>query len=283
MSDSTVGLLHPGEMGAAVGAELRARGTRVVWATRDRSPATAQRAAAAGLEAVDTPRALAEESDVILSICPPGAAFEVARSVGSYAGVYVDANAISPVLTHEIAALLTSGGARYVDGGIIGPPPSAHPSSRATRLYLAGADATRVAALFTGSGVDARVIASEPGAASALKMSFAAWTKGTEALLLATRALARAEGVEVRLVDEWDRMGLVERSVASARTVSTKGWRWVDEMEQIAATFAAHDLPDGFHAAAAEVFRRVGRDDDAAADPETLDRVLAELARLPLE
>jgi hypothetical protein len=103
------------------------------------------------------------------------------------------------------------------------------------------------------------VISDEPGPASALKMAFAAWTKGTAAMLIAIRALARAEGVEEALLDEW-RLSvpeLIDRSAAAARSADRKGWRWVAEMEEIASTFAAAGLPDGFHKAAAEVFRLV--------------------------
>ena len=99
-------------------------------------------------------------------------------------------------------------------------------------------------------------------AASALKMAYASWTKGSAALLLAARALARAEGVEEALLAEWgiSQPGLAERSARAAGSAAAKGWRWVAEMEEIAAAMAAAGLPDGFHQAAAEVYRRAGHD-----------------------
>jgi hypothetical protein len=95
-------------------------------------------------------------------------------------------------------------------------------------------------------------------AASAVKMAYASWTKGSAALLLAARALARAEGVEDTLLAEWDisQPGLTERSARAAGSAAAKGWRWVAEMEEIAAAIAAAGLPDGFHLAAAEIYRR---------------------------
>jgi Domain of unknown function (DUF1932) len=107
-----------------------------------------------------------------------------------------------------------------------------------------------------------------------VKMAYASWTKGSAALLLAARALARAEGVEEALLAEWgiSQPGLAERSAGSARAAAAKGWRWVAEMEEIAETMAAAGLPDGFHHAAAEVYRRSRH----AATP-TLDDVLAVL------
>jgi 3-hydroxyisobutyrate dehydrogenase-like beta-hydroxyacid dehydrogenase len=265
-----IGLLHPGEMGAAVGAALHAKGETVLWASSGRSTATAERARAAGLEDVGAVEELARRSDVILVLCPPAAAVEVARSVPSYTGIYVDANAISPATARTISGLV----GRYVDGGVVGSPPR-EPGS--TRLYLSGAEAPFVAELFAGTIVDARVVSEDLGAASAVKMAYAAWTKGTAALLLAIRALARVEGVEETLLEEWRTSlpELPEHSVAAARSALRKGWRWVGEMDEIADTFAAAGLPDGFHRAAAEVYRRSPHE---PVGEESLEKVLAALA-----
>jgi 3-hydroxyisobutyrate dehydrogenase-like beta-hydroxyacid dehydrogenase len=248
-----VGLLHPGEMGAAIGSVLRARGIEVLWASERRSAETAARADRAGLRDAGTVAALARGSDVILSVCPPHAARDVARALGGLDGVYVDANAVAPATAREIAEGFT----RFVDGGIVGPPPVSSP----TRLYLSGAEAGGVAELFSGTLVHARVVPGEVGAASAVKATYAAWTKGTAALVLAIRDVARAEGVEEALAAEWGESlpALLERLAAAERSARAKGWRWVGEMEEIAATFAAAGLPAGFHRAAAEVFRRYER------------------------
>jgi 3-hydroxyisobutyrate dehydrogenase-like beta-hydroxyacid dehydrogenase len=268
-----VGLLHPGEMGAAVGAALRGRGIDVLWASSGRSAATAERARRASLTDVDSVEYVVRESDVVVSVCPPHAALEVAGTVRGFDGVYVDANAVSPGTAREIAATVEDAGARYVDGGIVGPPPA---PGRPTTLYLSGGLGTTVADLFAGTPVQARVISAEPGAASAVKMAYAAWTKGTAALLLAIRALAQTEDVEAALLDEWaDSIPeLPDDSLRSARAAARKGWRWVGEMEEIASTFASAGLPDGFHLAAAEVFRRSPRREDAQADEQMLADVL---------
>jgi len=254
--DVTVGLLHPGEMGAAVGRCLAAAGHRVLWVPEGRSPGSAARAAAAGLTAASGGLAgLVREAGVIVSVCPPHAALDLARQVAGFGGVYVDANAVSPATAREIARIVEAGGASYVDGGIIGTPPVA---PGFIRLYLSGARAGEVQRLFAGGEVDARVLGGDPWAASAVKMAYASWTKGSAALLLTARALARAEGVEDALLREWgiSQPGLADRSARAAGSAVAKGWRWVAEMEEIAATMAATGLPDGFHRAAAEVYRR---------------------------
>jgi len=261
MGNLTIGLLHPGEMGAAVGQCLAGTGRPVLWVPEGRSPATGARAAAAGLTAAGL-AGLIERSDIIMSVCPPGAALDVAREVTGFGGIYLDANAISPATAREVAGLVEAGGASYVDGGIIGTPPVA---PGFIRLYLSGPRAGEVCELFDSSPVDARVVdregwsgAEAVGAASAVKMAYASWTKGTAALLLAARALARAEGVEETLLAEWgiSQPGLDERSARAAGSAAAKGWRWIAEMEEIAATMAAAGLPEGFHQAAAEVYRR---------------------------
>lgn len=248
---TVVGLLHPGEMGATVGALLRERDETVLWASAGRSEATAERARRADLEDAGSVPELCRRSEILLSVCPPHAALDVARAATGFTGIYVDANAVSPGTARAVAAFH----ARFVDGGIVGPPPE-RPGT--TRLYLSGAEAGEVASLFADTNLEARVLFGESGAASALKAAYAGWTKGSGALLLTVRALARAEGVEEELLAEWrlSLPGLEERAEGAAQSASRKGRRWVGEMEEIAHSMAANDLPTGFHEAAAEVFRR---------------------------
>jgi 3-hydroxyisobutyrate dehydrogenase-like beta-hydroxyacid dehydrogenase len=269
---TTVGLLHPGEMGSVVGAVARAAGARVVWASDGRGRETRERAAAAGLEDVGSLAALVRPSDVILSVCPPDAAADVAGAVMAqrFTGLYVDANAVSPKTARLIAGTVERAGATYVDGGIVGPPPQ-RPGT--TRLYLSGPDAPRVAALFGDGPLEAIVLSGAAGAASALKMAYASWTKGTSALIMAVRALAIAEGVDAALLAEWQRShpDLPKRSEDAARGSARKAWRFVGEMEEIAATFADAGLPDGFHRAAAELYGKLASYKDASAPPSIVE------------
>src|SRR4051794_39964888 len=140
---TTVGVLHPGEMGAALGARLRERGHDVAWAGEGRSAATRARAEAAGLHDAGALDAVLAGSDVVVSVCPPHAALDVARAVAGYGGVFVDANAVAPATAAAIGRLVEDGGARFVDGGIVGPPPQ---RAGTTRLYLSGAAAPEGAA-----------------------------------------------------------------------------------------------------------------------------------------
>lgn len=197
---------------------------------------------------------LVERAEVIVSVCPPAAALDVANTVAAtgFDGIYVDANAISPATARTIGNSF----ARFVDGGVIGSP-VLHAGS--TRLYLSGDHAEDVAARWRATPLETRLVDGGAGAASAVKICYAAWTKGSAALLLAVRALAVAEGVEGAVLGEWATSiaGLVEQSGDVASRNAPKAWRFVGEMEEIAASFAAHELPAGFGVAAAEVYRRL--------------------------
>lgn len=251
--DAVTGVLHPGDMGATVAAACS--GT-VLWASDGRSAETCERAAGAGLTDAGDLASLAAAADTVISVCPPHGAEALAAAVADagFMGCFVDANAVSPAAARRIAARFED----FVDGSLIGPP-AREPGT--TRLYLAGPDAARVAAKFAGSLLDARVLdGSDIGAASALKIAYASWTKGTNALLVAVAALAAAEGVSDELTAEWglSQSGLSQRLTYTAIRSAPKAWRWVGEMDEIADTFAAAGLPDGFHRAASEVFARLG-------------------------
>lgn len=268
----TVGLLHPGDMGATIGACCV---DAVVWCSAGRSADTARRATDAGLTEVASLDDLVACSDVIVSVCPPGEAVAVAGDIASrsYDGIYVDANAIAPATARTIAERFD----RFVDGGIVGPPARA-PGT--TRMYLSGPDADRVASLWEAP-LEVRVVDGGAGAASALKMAYATWTKVSGALLLDVRALARVEGVEAELLDEWaiSQPGTADRSEGTARGVSPKAWRFVGEMEQMVLAHADAGLPDGFPAAAAEICRRLAGFKGAEPADVDLDTVLASLVR----
>lgn len=267
-------LLHPGEMGASIGAALRAAGHAVAWVPAGRSATTAERAEKAGMNPVANLAAGLGEAELAISVCPPHAAAEMAASVHAarFGGTFLDANAIAPDTAAGVEALF---GERYVDGGIVGPPAW---RVGATRLYLAGPRAESVAALFAGSLVDARIVAGGSPGASALKMCYAAYTKGLSALLIGVRAAASAHGVADALLAEWaiSQPGLAARSEAAARSTAPKAWRFAGEMAEIAATFAAAGLPEGFHAAASELYARLAplRDAPEQADAPAIDAAL---------
>ena len=272
----TVGLLHPGEMGTAVGASVVAGGARVLWASEGRGAATAARAKDIGLEDAGSLAALVKGCQVVLSVAPPHAALDVARAVmgHGFRGLYIDGNAVAPETARQIAGLVEGAGARFVDGGIIGP---ANRVPGAARLYLSGPGAGEVAPLFAAGPVNAVVLDAPVGAASALKMSYAAWTKGSQALLASVRALATAEGVDAALLAEW-KLSQPDATARSDRAISDnarKAWRFVGEMDEIARAMKSAGLTPGFHEAAGEIYRRLSVFKDTP--PPTVQEALRRL------
>jgi 3-hydroxyisobutyrate dehydrogenase-like beta-hydroxyacid dehydrogenase len=253
-----VGLLFPGEMGALVGGAADAD---VLWASEDRSEATARRADDAGFRDVGTVDELVAASEIVLSICPPGIAEEVAGAVAArgFDGIFVEANAIAPARAQRIAETL---GMRVVDGSVI--------SASTVNLYLSGdsADVERVAELFPQGDVRAIPLPGGVGAASALKMAFGGWNKIGSALTAQAFAIARAYGVEDALAAE----GVDAQRVVRA---GPKAWRWAPEMEEVADTCATLGLPDGIGRGAAELFARWEAHRDR---PAELHRLLDDLS-----
>ena len=272
-----VGFIHPGAMGVSIAASAIASGHRALWASAGRSAETQDRARQHGLDDVGTIADLCAQSDVIFSICPPAAAEAVASDVAAsrYKGIFVDANAVSPARMQRIAAIV-GGTARVVDGGIIGLPAW----KRGTTIHVSGDGCREVAGCFEGGLVAVEAMDGAIGDASALKMCYAALTKGTTAVLCAIIGAAEGLGVREALYKRWEQDGegrSVEREMA-VRNVTAKAWRYVDEMEEISRTFAEAGLPEGFHLAAADIYSRLS-DLKAGPHPSRLEEVLTRLAR----
>ena len=240
-------------MGALVGSAVAGE---VLWASEGRSEATRRRAEA--FRDVGTVRELVAGSELVISLCPPAIAEDVAGEVAAegFDGIYVEGNAIAPERVKRIAGYL-----RCVDGAVI--------SREDVNLYLSGdpPDVAAVAELFPSGEVKPIPLEGGVGSASALKMAFGGWNKIGTALVAQAHAIARAYGVQEALAGE----GVdSDRFVRSAR----KAWRWAPEMEEVAETCRALGLPDGMGRGAAELFSRW----DAHRDrPAARDRLLDDL------
>ena len=279
MQTVRIGIVYPGQMGSFVAASAANSGQDVCWASEGRSQRSRERAAKFNLTDLDTLAALCDACAMIFCVCPPHAAEEMAARIldCGFTGLYLDANAISPRRLQGIARKMTAAGVRFVDGGIVGLPIW---DSSGTVLYLSGPGADTVAGCFTAGPLQAKVIGDQPGKASALKMCYAARTKGTTALLCAVTAAAESLGVSEELHRQWsdEDPALTDKILQSIRRVTAKAWRFHGEMDEISSTFEAAGLPGEFHAAAAEIYRRISEFKDAPATPP-LAEVLAALIK----
>lgn len=253
-----IGILHPGQMGVSVAASARQSGGEVWWVSEGRSPETRARAEAQELVESKTLAELCKACGLIVSVCPPHAAEDLADQVleTGYRGLYLDANAISPARTQRIGAKMTARGVVFVDGGIIGGPAW---EAGKTRLYLSGAGADEAAECFSAGPLGTRIIGTDIGQASALKMCFAAYTKGSTALLCAILAAAEDLGIRQDLEKQWslDGSDFALRTNSRVRGVTAKAWRFTGEMDEIADTFETVGLPGGFHRSAAQIYARI--------------------------
>ena len=275
MAVAAVGLLSPGDMGHAVGRELREGGLDVLTCLEGRSERTRGLAAAAGIRDVPALDDLVVASDVVLSILVPAEAMGVCRSVAAAVErtgadvLFADCNAVSPRTSAAMAEVVNEAGGRYADGSIIGGPPR---DGYSPRLYVSGPEASTLSEL-DGKGVDVRDLGDEIGRASAIKMCYAAATKGTSALWLAQVAAAEALGLTDELAAEIkgsqpEVYAAMEKSLPA---LPTKAFRWIGEMEEIAATFASVGLSPGFHEGAADVYRLLSETPFASETPEDID------------
>lgn len=268
-------------MGAAIAAQARGRGATVLWCSAGRSASTAQRATEAGLEEVQDLDSLLSRADVVLSICPPIVAEDLARSVAArgYPGIFVEANAISPARCDRIVAMLGDTGARVVDGAIIGPPPT---NTSPVRIYLAGeSNATRVIdQIFTGTTVQPVVLDGSPPTASALKIAYASYQKAARALAAVAHAMAAEYGVTEHLLAEAERnqrSPLVNPGYLPS--VAARAWRWAPELLEVVDSLADAGLPPELALAAAKVLGRWHGDKDDWHLP--LEYILQQLRTCP--
>lgn len=254
----TIGLLHPGSMGSAFGAQLRTRGHIVLWCPDGRSDATRSRAEQAGLEPEALPE-LVSRSDVLISLCPPAAAEETAAQVaelgkGGAGTIYVEANAVSPSRVQRIADRLVL--MPVIDAAVVGSPPV---GGKCPTLYLSGPSkqADRIAELFVGTDVRPHVLGDSIGKASALKLTYSSYQKVSRVLAAVAYGAAETYGVADELLEiaaKRTRSYLVETDYIPK--TAARAWRWGPELEDAAALLADAGLPDSLmHAAAATLTR----------------------------
>lgn len=260
MAVKTVGIMSPGDMGSGVGGVLKRNGLTVLTALDGRSEDTRERAAEQGIEDVGSLDDLVKVCDLILSILVPSEARSFAQDVAEAivrtdADVAVaDCNAISPATGIKIDEIITAAGGRFIDAGIIGGSPR---TGAVPRIYASGEHASVLAEL-DGKGIKVPVLNGPVGRASGLKMCYAAITKGTSALYASTLMTAKSLGLYEDLIREMQ--GSQASTLAAmdgVKSISARAFRWIGEMEEIAATFEDAGATPKIHLGAAETFQQI--------------------------
>lgn len=275
MKVETVAILSPGDMGHAVGRALGEHGLDVVSCLAGRSDRTRGLAQDAGFRDVPSYEDMVSQADLLLSILVPARAVETARSVAEAVRatgselVYADCNAVSPMTTGEVEAIVTEVGAAYIDASIIGGPPG---RGAAPRFYASGAHTAPLEEL-DGKGIEVKPMGPEVGRASAIKMCYAGLTKGTSALHVAVLCSAASLGVSKELEEEFEysQSDALARMRSGVPHLASPAARWIGEMEEIAATYEHAGGTPHFHQGAADIYRLLSRTAFAAENPETAD------------
>ncbi len=271
----TIAILSPGMMGRAVGAALKDQGHRIVTCLAGRGEATQTRAKAAGFEVMPSLEAVVEAADLVLSILPPVAALTVAQDVAdamrrTRPTAFADCNAVSPETTREIGSTIADAGGIYIDGGIVGAPPAT--GKKPTRFYVSGIESGRMQVI-AGPLIAVREVGDEIGRASAIKMCYAALTKGTWTLQTACLVAAEALGIGDELHAELQESRAAAYGEMESRVprLPLDAGRWIGEMNEIAATLSGAGVTPKFHEAAAGIFEFLDTTPIAAETRETVD------------
>jgi hypothetical protein len=103
-------------------------------------------------------------------------------------------------------------------------------------------------------------------------MGYAAYTKGTTALLTAILGMVEKEGVRANLAQQWGDE-FTTQTIRRVCANTAKAWRFEGEMYEIADTFRGAGLPGDFHQGAAQIYKRLAGFKDASETP-TIEAVL---------
>ena len=277
MHPKTIAIVSPGDMGHNVGKALKKEGLRIVTSLDGRSDRTRGLAAEAGFEDLGSLAGVTAEADLILSIMPPSSAVDAARAMADAMAssgktpLYADCNAVSPETAQEAAKVITDCGASFIDAGIIGPGPGTR--EKPTQFYVSGPDASAMDAL-AGPHINVIQMGPEIGRASAIKMCFAAVTKGTWTLYAAALIAAEALGVTDELHDElsFSRPRDYQEMERMVPRLPLDAGRWIGEMHEISATLGGAGVSPNFHKGAADVFELLEKTPIAKETRQTVDK-----------
>ena len=273
MTVESVGVMSPGDMGSGVGGILKQNGLRVITALNGRSDDSKRRASEQGFEDVGSLDELVIQSDIVLSILVPSEALSFAENIAEVMVrtdakvAFADCNAVSPSTGMKIGEEISGAGGKFIDAGIIGGSPR---TGAVPRFYASGEHANILGEL-DGKGISVPIMNGPIGSASGLKMVYAALTKGTAALYASTLMTAKSLDLYEELITELEQSQTgTLAGMDSLKTVSTKAFRWIGEMDEIAATFGYAGTTSKIHEGASETFKTIT---DSSIGHERVDSV----------
>ena len=254
-----IGLIGLGEMGSEIGRYLVMNDLEVISVYEGRSEISKKRASKYKIRDAGSIEQFCKISDLVISIIPPDKAIETANLYTSYKNkygqIYCDLNAISTITAKKIKLLLDEKKIDYVDGAIMGGPPTENYSPR---IYLSGKLSEKLNFL-NGKGIELMVLKGSDFKASATKMVYASITKGSKALVAGALIAAKKNNVYDELMEELkyseEYFSLVAKN--QIPSIKHKAYRWVGEMNEISLTYKESGLTGGFHSEAENVYELI--------------------------
>ena len=254
-----IGLIGLGEMGSEIGRHLVMNDLEVISVYEERSEISKKRASKYKIRDAGSIEQFCKISDLVISIIPPDKAIETANLYTSYKNkdgqIYCDLNAISTITAKKIKLLLDEKKIDYVDGAIMGGPPTENYSPR---IYLSGKLSEKLNFL-NGKGIELMVLKGSDFKASATKMVYASITKGSKALVAGALIAAKKNNVYDELMEELkyseEYFSLVAKN--QIPSIKHKAYRWVGEMNEISLTYKESGLTGGFHSEAENVYELI--------------------------
>ena len=276
MTIETIAVISPGDMGHVVGKVIRDKGLRVITSLSERSALSCARAARSGMEDVGSLRTVLQEADAVMSIMPPDRALSFAEAAAGVVPkddlpVFADCNAISPTTAEKMRDVVEISGMDFVKIGIVGPPPGR--GEGGTRFYAAG-PAAETLAFLDGEGIKYQCLGGNCSQAAAVKMCYAALTKGTMTLHTAGLTVAELLGVSDVLHHELAASQSFHWDLMNNRVpfYPADAGRWAGEMDEIAETFVDAGVTGYLHKGAADIFRMLEKTPLATETRETADK-----------
>lgn len=270
--NNNIGITSPGDMGQGVAMCIKAMGFNVCMASDGRSARTRSLGEEAGLTDCKSLEKLVETCDMVLSVLDPGSAITNAKAIAAACKatgrkiVFVECNAIAPGTMHEITGIMEGVGCTVVDAGIIGPPPR---NGAKQRFYVSGPHAQLMQRI-NSDQIQVRIAGEKIGDASAVKMCYAALTKGTTALGTELLIAARKLGVDQVLENEFagSQADKYDALLKGAAGMPFKAYRWVPEMNEIAKTFGDAGMTPKIYQGASELYAQIAGTPQGKESPE---------------
>jgi 3-hydroxyisobutyrate dehydrogenase-like beta-hydroxyacid dehydrogenase len=270
--NNNIGITSPGDMGQGMAMCIKPMGFNVCMASDGRSARTRSLGEQAGMTDCKSLEGLVQTCDMVLSVLDPGFAVTNAQAIAAACRntgrkiVFAECNAISPQTLLEIYDIMSSADCIVVDAGIVGPPPR---KGARQSFYVSGPHA-KVMNRINSEQIVVRVAGDKLGDASAVKMCYAALTKGSIALGTELLIAARKLGVDQVLEAEFKRTQaeLYESTLSRSAGMPFKAYRWVPEMNEIAKTFEGVGLTPRILQGAADLFSQIASTPQGKESPE---------------